>query len=47
MRAGFARGTISTTVLVANTAGFEQSPCDHSCSGYFGDAAAKTSAGAP
>ena len=37
---GFPRGTINTSVFVANTLGFEQRPRACNCVGYFGEAAA-------
>ncbi len=47
MCAGLSLGTISTSVLVANSTGFSTSPLASSAAGCFGLAAANTSAGAP
>ena len=43
----FLRGTIRTSALRVNTAGFEQKPSPYSPSGIFMFAEANTSAGAP
>src|SRR5947209_1395357 len=47
MWAGLSRGTISTSVLVANSTGLATIPVAHSAAGCLGLAAANTSAGAP
>ena len=47
MFAGFAFGTITTSVFRVKTTGFEQSLASYSCRGRAVFAEAKTSAGAP
>src|ERR1022692_441541 len=47
MWAGLSFGTISTSVLVANSTGLSTMPFANSSAGCFGLAAANTSAGAP
>ena len=47
MLAGFDFGTITVSLFLVNTTGFEQSLSLYSCSGRVMFAEAKTSAGAP